>query len=83
MRYEAIKEKMTLCDGERSGYGLACRGTVYKCSSCGATGCKQNKTNGCTNQAFSVTNQCLKCGEYNTMEIPTANTYSWSLPVEA
>jgi hypothetical protein len=83
MRYEKIKEEMTLCDGERvGGYGFSCRGTVYKCSGCGAIGCKQSKPNTCTNQAFSVNNQCLKCGAYNTMEVNTENTYKWSLPVE-
>ena len=69
MRYEALKSDMNLCTGTRTGYGLTCRGTLYKCAKCGHTGCKQNRGRTCSNQAFSVEDRCLECGVVGQMEV--------------
>lgn len=57
------------CEGTRIGFKLLCNGSKYKCLSCGAEGCKQNKPEICTGQAFSVFNECLKCGAQGKMEL--------------
>ena len=69
MRYEALKSEMNLCTGTRMGYGLTCRGTLYKCAKCGNTGCKQNRGRTCSNQAFDVEERCLSCGETGQMQV--------------
>ena len=65
---------MALCDGERNPSGLQCNGTVYKCSACGSTGCKQNKPELCSKQGFSVLGKCSHCGALGTLEVvPSAD----------
>ena len=60
---------MSLCDGERlGGYANACRGQVYRCTACGAEGCRQNKEHGCSKQNFSVAYQCYACGAIGQQE---------------
>ena len=69
MRYEELKGNLTLCSGTRKGSADTCRGTLHRCGNCGAEGCKQNKPEICTGQAFSVFNECLKCGAKGQMEL--------------
>lgn len=44
----------------RKSDGNQCRGQEYKCSKCGAVGCKND---GCSGQNFEG-NKCKKCGSY-------------------
>lgn len=61
--YNNLKDDMALCDGERvGGYAMPCHGQVYRCTACGATGCRQNKDHACTKQGFTVAYKCYACG---------------------
>jgi hypothetical protein len=67
--YEKLKSDMSLCDGERtSGYASACRGQVYRCTACGATGCRQGKEHACSKQGFNVAYKCYACGALGQQE---------------
>lgn len=67
--YDKLKDDMSLCDGERlGGYANACRGQVYRCTACGAEGCRQNKEHGCSKQGFSVAYKCYACGAIGQYE---------------
>jgi len=49
------------CNGTKKdskGYKSRCGAILYRCSKCGAVGCK---TTGCENQRFNG-GQCSKCG---------------------
>ena len=48
------------CHGKKDG--MQCTAILYKCSKCGATGCKKD---GCSNHTFEG-ERCKKCG--NCME---------------
>lgn len=71
MNYADMTTGLSLCTGTRSGYHMPCRGTLYKCVSCGHTGCKQTKPGMCTNQAFNVIGHCLKCGTPGAEALPS------------
>ena len=61
--YEKLKNDMAICDGERiGGYASACRGQLYRCTACGAVGCRQAKDHACTKQGFDVSFKCHACG---------------------
>ena len=76
MRYETIKAELTLCDGARKGGGEPCRGTLYKCTACGAIGCKQSRDDLCSKQGFSVSGRCLKCEAIGKMETVDPGDYT-------
>ena len=42
-----------------------CNATMYKCSKCGAIGCRGGHNGNCPNQTFEG-NVCLQCGATNT-----------------
>lgn len=68
--YEKLKDDMSLCDGERlGGYAIACRGQVYRCTACGATGCRQSKDHACSKQGFSNAFKCYACGATGKEEV--------------
>jgi hypothetical protein len=70
MRYEEITAGQTVCTGLRAGYRLPCRGTLFKCPSCGHAGCKQNKPDMCTSQGFDAWGRCLKCNARGAEAVP-------------
>lgn len=76
MRYEDLKTPLKLCGGARKGGGEACRGTLHKCNACGAIGCRQSRDDLCSEQGFSVTGRCLKCGATGQMEALDAGDYT-------
>ncbi len=51
---------MMTCGGQKPTGN--CHSIIYKCTKCGAVGCK---TKGCTNQKFDA-GKCLCCGSYGT-----------------
>lgn len=61
--YDVLKADFALCTGTRTG-NQRCNGTIYVCGQCGARGCKQTRVGQCSDQAFSVLDQCLKCGAH-------------------
>ncbi|ANX02806.1 hypothetical protein [Immundisolibacter cernigliae] len=61
--YDHLKADLALCTGTRKA-GQQCNGTVHVCGQCGARGCKQNRPGLCSEQAFDVLDQCLKCGAH-------------------
>lgn len=68
--YDSLKDDMTLCDGERiGGYASACRGHLYRCTACGAVGCRQTKEQACTKQGFNVAFKCYACGAIGHTEV--------------
>lgn len=75
MTYEAIKSELNLCTGARKGGGEPCRGTLYTCKACGASGCKQSRDDLCSKQGFSVLDHCLKCGAVGQAEAIAAGDY--------
>lgn len=80
--YEKLKNDMSVCDGERTaGYATACRGQVYRCAACGATGCRQAKDHACSKQAFDVAYKCYACGAIGQAEaIASGHAASKSAP---
>lgn len=71
--YGAIKQDMTLCDGERKGgFAFPCHGHLYTCTQCGHQGCRQTKLDSCTGQTFDVSFRCLKCGATGKQEAVAA-----------
>lgn len=61
--YQKLKDDMTVCDGDRlGGYASRCNGQLYKCTACGATGCRQTKEQSCSKQGFNVAFKCYTCG---------------------
>jgi len=72
--YQKLKDDMSVCDGDRiGGYAMACRGQVYRCTACGATGCRQAKDHACTKQAFTVAFKCYACGATGQYEALASN----------
>ena len=69
MSYDAIKADRSLCTGYRKGLGGKCNGQLYRCE-CGATGCRQNLPENCSEQVFDVNYKCVKCGAINKIEGP-------------
>jgi hypothetical protein len=67
MGYQELVADQTLCTGERKGSKLPCRGSLYKCVACGASGCRQTQNDGCSGQAFSAGGLCLNCGVRNAV----------------
>lgn len=61
--YDLLKTDLALCTGTRTGQ-QQCNGTLHVCGQCGHRGCKQTRVGQCTGQAFSVLDQCLKCGAH-------------------
>jgi hypothetical protein len=73
LSYSTLKDTTHLCGGVRPGHGIPCNGTLYKCTACGATGCRQTYEGNCTKQGFSVAYKCLKCGvagKYEMLALP-------------
>lgn len=71
MQYEQMKSTLNLCTGTRQlGYSAPCHGTLYKCTSCGHTGCKQTKDNACSGQGFSMLGKCYACGGFKNESLP-------------
>lgn len=66
--YKKLKPQ-TLCEGVRPGHAIICNGTLYKCTACGNTGCRQTVVDRCTNQAFDVKFGCVKCGAVGKYEM--------------
>jgi hypothetical protein len=72
-RYDNLKNDMSICDGERiGGYASACRGQLYRCTGCGAVGCRQARDHACTKQGFSVAFKCYACGAIGKEEAVTS-----------
>ncbi|BBA37335.1 uncharacterized protein sS8_5418 [Methylocaldum marinum] len=68
--YDKLKNDMAICDGERlGGYATPCRGQLYRCTACGAVGCRQNKENACSKQGFDVAFKCYACGAVGKEEL--------------
>ncbi len=84
MRYEELKTPLKLCTGERKGGRQPCHGTLHQCKACGAIGCRQTRDDLCSEQGFSVTGRCLKCGATGQMETLDAGDYTtqqnWHAP---
>lgn len=76
MRYEDLKNDLTLCGGARKGSGAPCRGTLYRCEQCGHIGCKQSRDEMCSNQGFNGVGRCLKCEAANRMETIAPGDYT-------
>lgn len=70
MRYEQVNAGLSLCDGARKGYQLVCRGTLYKCPSCGHTGCRQQHADSCSKQGVDAYGRCVKCGAMGAQALP-------------
>jgi hypothetical protein len=68
LSYRKLKPETNLCDGVRPGHHIPCNGTLYKCTACGNTGCRQTQEDRCTHQAFNVLFGCLKCGTVGKQE---------------
>ena len=71
LSYRKLKPETNLCNGTRPGHQIICNGTMYKCTACGAVGCRQTYENRCSGQAFDVKFRCLKCGEVGKQEALT------------
>jgi len=69
LSYSKLKDVTHLCAGIRPAHRIPCNGTVYKCTACGAMGCRQTKSGNCTQQGFSVSFTCLKCGVTGKQEM--------------
>lgn len=68
--YDKLKNDMAICDGERlGGYATPCRGQLYRCTACGAEGCRQNRENACSKQGFDVAFKCYACGAVGKEEL--------------
>jgi len=66
---------LALCEGKRKGsYNDSCRGTMFECE-CGAKGCQQTKEDMCSNQGFTMTGKCNKCGVSNKFKALTIGSY--------
>lgn len=52
----------SVCHGKVPNKSMICAGLVFKCTKCGAVGCK---TKDCSNQKFN-NGQCVVCGSYGT-----------------
>lgn len=71
MSYDAIKADRQLCTGYRKGGQAAkCNGQLYRCTGCGATGCRQTYLDSCSEQTFDVNWKCQKCGVIGQQEGP-------------
>lgn len=68
LSYRKLKTDAQLCEGVRPGHKIPCNGTLYKCTACGNTGCRQTTPDRCTSQAFNVAFGCLKCGAVGKQE---------------
>ncbi len=71
LSYRKLKPAEQLCDGVRPGHKIPCNGTLYKCTACQATGCRQTVADRCTGQLFNVMYTCLKCGATGKQELIT------------
>jgi hypothetical protein len=69
LSYRKLKPETNLCDGVRPGHHIPCNGTLYKCTACDNTGCRQTQEDRCTHQAFNVLFGCLKCGAVGKQEV--------------
>lgn len=68
LSYRKLKNEASLCNGVRPGHHLPCNGTLYRCTACGHTGCRQRTVDLCTRQGFNVLFGCLKCGAVGRQE---------------
>jgi hypothetical protein len=66
--YRKLKPATNLCDGVRPAHRIPCNGTLYRCTACGKTGCRQTQPDRCTHQAFNVLFGCLECGAVGKQE---------------
>lgn len=58
---------MAICPGRRKD-NKKCNSVLYRCKKCGNVGCKQSRPGECSNQGFTLSGQCLKCGTYGKSE---------------
>ena len=70
--YRKLKPAEKLCDGVRPGHHIPCNGTLYTCTACGNTGCRQTVKDRCTAQGFDVLFTCVKCGAVGKQEMVAA-----------
>lgn len=54
---------MASCPGHIDGRPAQHAGPVYRCTHCGATGCREARF---SNNLFRSSGQCSRCGKYNT-----------------
>jgi hypothetical protein len=69
LSYRKLKDETCLCEGVRPGHKIPCNGTLYKCKSCGNTGCRQTTEGRCSQQGFNVMFGCVKCGAIGQQEM--------------
>lgn len=53
---------MSTCPGRKSN-GQTHGGTVYRCTHCGAVGCREER---CSNYRINGSGRCMACGKYQT-----------------
>lgn len=54
---------MSVCPGKVGGRIGQHAGSVFRCSKCGAVGCREER---CTNHNFTGSGRCNRCGHYQT-----------------
>lgn len=54
---------MATCPGHIDGRSAQHAGPVFRCTNCGATGCREAR---CSNHVFRSSGQCSRCGKYGT-----------------
>jgi hypothetical protein len=68
LSYRKLKDDTHLCAGIRPGHHIPCNGTLYRCTACGGSGCRQSTAGRCTGQGFNVAFGCLTCGAVGKQE---------------
>lgn len=62
-RASLTEHGMSSCPGRLDGKSHQHAQLVYRCTECGATGCREER---CSNNGFSRSGQCNRCGRYQT-----------------
>lgn len=57
---------MASCPGRIQNQAGQHGGNVYRCTKCGAVGCRDHR---CTNGKWSSGGGCLRCGAHGTMKL--------------
>ena len=60
---------MALCPGKRAKKVGSCGSILFRCKKCGNVGCQQAQGGDCSNQGFSASSKCLRCGILGQKEI--------------
>lgn len=54
---------MATCPGRLNNQSASHAGQVFRCTKCGAVGCRDER---CSNYNLSSSGKCMRCGAYST-----------------